>query len=146
MTEPFVAITPKGASADGLPFIQYTARHLMGRQIAAHMARSGQRLATRFELDSYNAILAMVASGAGWTILTPLALHHAARFRAAVSVHPLPGEPFGRSLSLSARAGVLRDIPAQIAARLRAQVQAQVIAPALAEWPWLAPVLRVTGE
>ena len=39
LAEPFVAILPKGGEASGLPFIQYTARHLMGRQIAAHLAR-----------------------------------------------------------------------------------------------------------
>nr|WP_194308407.1 LysR family transcriptional regulator [Gemmobacter straminiformis] len=143
LAEPFVAIRPEAAPREGLPFIQYTSRHLMGRQIAAHLARHGQRLATRFELDSYNAILAMVAAGAGWTILTPLALHHASRFRDAVTVEPLPVEPLNRSLSLSARAGVLRDIPAQVAERLKAQVQDQVVAPALREWPWMAPALRV---
>jgi len=47
----------------------------MGRQIAAHLARHGLKPAHRFELDSYAAILAMVAGGEGWTILTPLALH-----------------------------------------------------------------------
>ena len=47
-------------------------------QIAAHLARQNMGQAARFELDSYNAILAMVAEGEGWTILTPLALHHAA--------------------------------------------------------------------
>lgn len=143
LAEPFVAILPKGAPGKGLPFIQYTARHLMGRQIAAHLARAGQKFSARFELDSYNAILAMVAGGAGWTILTPLALHHAARFHNAVTVEPLPFEPLNRSLSLSARAGVLRDIPAQVAGRLKAQVQEQVVEPALREWPWMAPALRV---
>lgn len=143
LAEPFVAIQPNGADRAGLPFIQYTTRHLMGRQIAAHLARNGQVMATRFELDSYNAILAMVASGAGWTILTPLALHHAARFRAAVAVHPLPFDPLNRTLSLSARAGVLKDIPAQVAQTLKTRLSDQVIAPALREWPWLAPHLRL---
>jgi DNA-binding transcriptional LysR family regulator len=34
LAEPFVAITPKGHEIGDLPLIQYTARHLMGRQIA----------------------------------------------------------------------------------------------------------------
>lgn len=61
-------------------------------------------------------ILAMVAEGEGWTILTPLALHHAARFQAAVEVLPLPMDPISRTLSLSARgggvAGYAADCPA----------------------------------
>ena len=143
LTEPFVAVTPRGKGHEGLPLIQYTARHLMGRQIAAHLARLNIRLAHRYELDSYRAILAMVAAGEGWTILTPLALHHAASLRAAVEVAPLPFAPLERTLSLSARAGVLRDMPGQIAGRLRLLMAAQVVQPALTEWPWLNGVLRV---
>ena len=143
MAEPFLAVTPKGRIAGDLALIQYTARHLMGRQIAGHLQRLNLRLAHRFELDSYHAILAMVAGGEGWTILTPLALHHAARFRDFVEVSPLPFDPLERTLSLSARAGVLHDMPAQIANRLRGLVATQVVAPALADWPWLSGMLRV---
>lgn len=143
LTEPFLAVTPKGGSHSNLPLIQYTARHLMGRQIAGHLAQQNLRLAHRFELDSYHAILAMVAAGQGWTILTPLALHHAARFRDGVDVAPLPFAPLQRTLSLSARAGVLRDMPGQVANRLRDLIGARVVAPAQAEWSWLGESLRV---
>lgn len=143
LAEPFLAITPKGRRADDLPLIQYTARHVMGRQIAGHLARQNLRLAHRFELDSYHAILAMVAGGQGWTILTPLALHHAARFRGQIDVAALPFAPLSRTLSLSAREGVLREMPRQIAGRLRGLIEAQIVAPAQAEWPWLGESLRV---
>lgn len=143
MSEPFVAVTPPAARVEDLPLILYTARHLMGRQIAAHLGRHGVKPAHRFELDSYAAILAMVAGGEGWTILTPLALHQARAFRPRVEVRPLPFAPLHRTLSLSARAGILKDIPAQIAARLKPLIAEDVIAPALADCPWLAPALRV---
>ena len=143
MSEPFVAVCPPGGRIEDLPLIQYTARHLMGRQIAAHLARLGLKPAHRFELDSYAAILAMVAGGEGWTILTPLALHQARAFRTQVEVRPLPFPALERTLSLSARAGILQDVPAQIAARLKPLVTEVVIAPALAACPWMAPALRV---
>lgn len=143
MTEPFVAVTPPGARIEDLPLVLYTARHLMGRQIASHLARQGLKPAHRFELDSYAAILAMVAGGEGWSILTPLALHQARTFRPKVEVRPLPLAPLSRTLSLSARAGILREVPALIAARLRPLITQKVIAPALADCPWLAPALRV---
>jgi DNA-binding transcriptional LysR family regulator len=143
LSEPFVAVTPPGGQIDDLPLIQYTARQLMGRQIAAHLARHGLKPAHRFELDSYAAILAMVAGGEGWTILTPLALHQARAFRASVEVRPLPFPALSRTLSLSARAGILHGVPAQIAARLKPLIAEVVIAPALAATPWLAPALRV---
>jgi DNA-binding transcriptional LysR family regulator len=143
LSEPFVAVAPPGANIEDLPLILYTARHLMGRQIAAHLARHGLKPAHRFELDSYAAILAMVAGGEGWTILTPLALHQARAFRASVEVRPLPLPALTRTLSLSARAGILHDVPAQIAQRLKPLIAEVVIAPALATTPWLAPALRV---
>ncbi len=143
LAEPFLAVVPKGKRPLDLPLIQYTARHLMGRQIAGHLARQNLRLQHRFELDSYHAILAMVAGGAGWTILTPLALHHVARFRDALDVQQLPFEPLQRTLSLSARAGVLREMPGQIAGRLRDLIAVQVVRPAVAQWPWVAGALRV---
>jgi DNA-binding transcriptional LysR family regulator len=143
MTEPFVAVTPLGTGIEDLPLIQYTARHLMGRQIAAHLFRQGLKPAHRFELDSYAAILAMVAGGEGWTILTPLALHQARAFRPKVEVRPLPFAPLQRTLSLSARAGILRDVPGQIAARLKPLIAQEVILPALGDCPWLTPALRV---
>jgi DNA-binding transcriptional LysR family regulator len=143
LSEPFLAVTPKGHSTADLPLIQYTARHLMGRQIASHLAQQNLRLTHRFELDSYHAILAMVANGQGWTILTPLALHHAARFSTGIDVAPLPFAPLHRTLSLSARAGVLRDMPGQVATRLRGLIQAKVVGPAQADWPWLKGQLQV---
>ena len=143
MSEPFVAVTPPGAQLEDLPLILYTARHLMGRQIAAHLSRLGRKPAHRFELDSYAAILAMVAGGEGWTILTPLALHQARAFRPRVEVCPLPFASLHRTLSLSARSGILRDVPAQIAARLKPLIAEHVITPALADCPWLSPTLRV---
>lgn len=143
MAEPFVAVAPPGQRIEDLPLILYTARHLMGRQIAAHLARHGLKPAHRFELDSYAAILAMVAGGEGWTILTPLALHQARAFRAQVEVRPLPLPALTRTLSLSARAGILHGVPAQIAQRLKPLITEVVITPALKAAPWLAPALRV---
>jgi DNA-binding transcriptional LysR family regulator len=143
LSEPFVAVAPPGAAIDDLPLIQYTARHLMGRQIAAHLARHGLKPAHRFELDSYAAILAMVAGGEGWTILTPLALHQARAFRDKVQVRPLPFPALTRTLSLSARAGILHGIPLQIAQRLKPLIAEIVITPAMKATPWLDPALRV---
>ncbi|MDP2080848.1 MAG: LysR family transcriptional regulator [Pseudotabrizicola sp.] len=141
LTEPFVAVRPK-ATGD-VPLILYSARHLMGRQIAGHLARANQRPQVRFELDSYHAILALVAQGAGWTILTPLALHHAAQFLDALEVQPLPGAPLARSISLSARAGVMGDVPARVAADLRGLIGSRIVTPAVKTWPWLSQDLRL---
>ena len=152
LVEPFVVVAPVGAinpdpdvaaQLQALPLIQYSARHHMGRLISTHLARQNLRLSHRFELDSYSAILAMVAAGTGWTILTPLAVQTAQPLHAKITVMPLPFTPLERRISLSARAGVLRDMPANVAANLRDLLQTRVVTPSLAAMPWLKETLRV---
>ncbi len=154
LEEPFVAAVPRGRIEPGdgldrfraLPLILYTARHHMGRQIRDHLAHQNLRLSHRFELDSYHAIMAMVAEGAGWAILTPLGLRHAARFADRVAMLPLPVPPLSRRITLTARAGVLGEMPARVAARLRGLLAETVVAPEVAQAPWLADRLHLLGD
>lgn len=148
LVEPFIAAVPRGtqdidAAVRDMPFVHYTARHLMGRQIADHLTREGLVLDHRFELDSYHAIMAMVAEGAGWTILTPLGYLRAGRFRDSADVVPLPVAPLSRRIQLTARAGVFQDLPGQVADRLRGLLAEMIVAPACGRMPWLKDDLRV---
>ena len=151
MEEPFVAAVPKGAVGGGdprevlraMPLVQYTSRHRMGRQIAAHLAEEGVALDHRFELDSYHAIMAMVAGGAGWTILTPLGFLRAGRFRDAADVLPLPYGTLTRRISLTARKGALAGMPGRMADRLRPLIDELIVGPAVTRMPWLRGALRV---
>ncbi len=151
LEEPFIIAAPKGAISSTnplpdlqrLPMIQYTTRHHMGRAIAAHLARENFPLAHRFELDSYHAIMAMVASGAGWSILTPLGWMRAQRFHEHVEAHELPFAPLSRRITLTARRGQLGDTPAQVADHLRPLLRTTIEEPALAQLPWLAGKLFV---
>jgi DNA-binding transcriptional LysR family regulator len=147
LRERFVAVAPRGAiRADGdilrqlkrLPLIQYTQRHYMGRLISAHLAREGLNLPYRFELDSYHSILALVGQGTGWSILTPLALMRARRFADQIDVMDLPLAPLTRTIAVTARKGILQDMPATLAARLKPVLQQSILAPALAAHPFLA--------
>jgi len=146
LTERFVVAAPRGALDPGgdllaqlraMPMVQYSSRHHMGREIASHLARQDLRLATRFELDSYHAVLALVAGGTGWTILNPLGLLRARRFREGLDVFDLPFAPLGRTLALIARRGILREMPAQVALDLKRLLLAHVITPGEEEFPGL---------
>ena len=152
LEEPFLAAAPNGVIPDGtdtlealrkMPLILYTERHHMGRLIAAHLARQNLELDHRFELDSYHAIMALVAAGAGWTILTPMGFMHAHQFRDDACALPLPIAPLKRTVSLTARSGVLQRIPADMAVRLRSLVSKLVVGPCVKRMPWLAERLKV---
>lgn len=152
LAEPFAVAVPRGRVDGGAPlmpqlggldYIRYSTRQIMGQQIEAHLARQGVAMPHRFELDSYHAILALVAGGQGWTITTPLGYMHARRFHDRIDLLPLPFAPLSRSISLVARRGTLGDMPAGIAARCRRLLADEVVAGAVARVPWLAPSLRV---
>ncbi|MBT9383120.1 LysR family transcriptional regulator [Pseudooceanicola sp. CBS1P-1] len=148
LSETFIVAAPRGAIRPGphcldalkrMPLVQYTTRHYMGRLIATHLAQQNLRLNHRFELDSYHAILELVRAGTGWTILPPLALIRTHRLAGALDLLPLPFAPLERRIVLTARAGILQDAPAGIAAELRA-----LLIPLLRDAPDLPPLLRDT--
>ena len=149
----FIVAVPKGAvDPDGdvlgqlgaLPLVQYTSRHWMGRLISDHLARQNLKLAHQFELDSYHAILALVGQGAGWTILTSLALMRARRFADQLDVMALPFAPLSRRISLIARRGILQEMPERVAHELKPIVAEAVIAPAVKEYGFISDVLKLT--
>lgn len=151
LEEPFVVAVPRGAITEGdvarqlrrIQLIQYTTRHHMGRMIAGHLARQNLRITYRFELDSYHAIMAMVAAGSGWTILTPLGCMHAQRFADAVDLLPLPFAPLSRMISLTARRDILGDMPQTIAGRLKPLLDERIVQPAVQRYPWLRDKMRL---
>ena len=146
LTDPFVLVLPAARAGHGtdlrglrdLPFIHYTARHVMGRLIEAWLARQSLRLPQRFELDSYHAILAMVAAGAGWSIVTPLGYAAAQRFQARVALAPLPGPPMARRICLFARAGQMGGLAGDVAGRAASLIAEEITAPLTARMPFLA--------
>lgn len=141
LVDPFVAVVSKG-QADAwrdLPLIQYTRRHAMGRMLAEHLSAHGMPLTGRFELDSYRAILAMVAGGTGWTVLSALGVLNAGRYAEDIEVIELPVAPLFRRISLIARADGVPDMAGEIAGELRPLLEQHAVRPFVEKIPWIAP-------
>ncbi|MEM9434782.1 MAG: LysR family transcriptional regulator [Pseudomonadota bacterium] len=152
--DPYVVVTPRRMVRSDRPvldqlrlqpLIQYTSRHFMGRQIAAHLGRHNMTVSTRFELDSYHAIMAMVARGEGWSILTPLGVMRAKRFMDRVDLMELPFAPLSRQISLVARKDSLQDIPERLAAILRPLLVSEITEVSKAHMPWVSGQLKVAS-
>jgi DNA-binding transcriptional LysR family regulator len=155
LDDPFMIAAPPGvidrkgdvlAQLMDLQFIRYSSMQMMGRQIEAHINTLGLTIPRRFELDSYHAIMAMVAGGAGWTITTPLGFTRAQRFRTDVDVMPLPFAPLARRIALFARKGAMDRMPRDIAERLRPLLRDMVVRPCVADMPWLSETLKVLSN
>lgn len=152
MSEPFLVAAPRGAiDQEGdvleqllsMPFIRYSSRAMMGRQIEAHLARQRVTLPNRFEFNNYHAILNIVSGGDGWTITTPLGYLRAKRFNADVELMPLPFKALSRSISLIARKDAMNRIPSDIVTELRPLVDEMLIKPCVTEIPWLEGSFRM---
>ena len=146
VVEPFVVAVPRGTvDPNGdilsqllkLPFIRYSSRQMMGRQIEAHLSRQRINLPNKFEFDSYHAILCMVSAGSGWTITTSLGYMRARRFHDDVDILPLPFKELSRSISLIARKGVLDTVPFDIAQQIRPLVSSMLLDPCVEKFPWM---------
>ena len=146
LNEPFVLLAPKGAvhtakpaleQLQDLPFIRFPRDQVVGRMIEARLTAERLALPQKFEIDSYQSIMAMVAQGTGWAIAPPMCFLRAQRFQPQVDMHPLPF-PIARRISLFARKDTLDRMPKDIATRLGTLIEDMLIKPTTANHPWLA--------
>lgn len=87
-----------------VPLIRYNARSHTGFQVERHLRRLGLTTERWVEVDSSDALLAMVAVAIGWAISTPLCILQASSHLPGIMPLSLPAPSFNRTLSL-----VLRD-------------------------------------
>lgn len=142
--DPYILAVPRGTRVDdgldalsGLSFLRRDMDQVMGQQIEAYLGRAGLNPPQRFEIDSNQSISALVASGNGWTITTPLSMLRAGRFAGGIDVHPLPGDPIARNIVLYASGDWTGPIPDQIATLARELIETHFIEPGLERMAWL---------
>ncbi|AHM03014.1 transcriptional regulator, LysR family [Roseibacterium elongatum DSM 19469] len=152
LTDPYIVAVPQGTDMTGgltglshLVFLRRDLTQVMGRQIETYLTRVQLDLPQRFEMDSNQSISALVASGTGWTITTPLSLLRAGRFAGGIDAHPLPDADIARDIVLLAGADWSGAIPAQIASLARELIEAHFVADAHARMPWLGHRFAVLG-
>ncbi len=143
--DPYILAVPRGTKLKGgleglshLPLLRRDMDQLMGQQIEAYLTAMNLSPPDRFEMDSNQSISALVASGTGWTITTPLSLLRAGRFAGDIDAHPLPGEPMERRIVLYATDDWTGPIPEQIATLAGELIETNFLVPGLESMPWLA--------
>jgi DNA-binding transcriptional LysR family regulator len=150
--DPYILAVPRGtpvtegiASLSHLAFLRRDPDQVMGQQIEGYLGRAGLCMPKRFEIDSNQSISALVASGSGWTITTPLSLMRAGRFADSIDAHPLPGEDMARSIVLYAARDWTGTIPEQIASLARELIGTHFIEPGHERMPWLGDGYVILG-
>lgn len=116
LTESYILVVPHsiifkdrnvdiGALSQALPFIRWNAPSYIGADIELQLRRMRLTVPRRFEFASVGTILGMVASGLGWSIVTPLSIFEMSSMLSKIAIVPFPGPSFTRSLYLIARQG-----------------------------------------
>lgn len=144
--DPFVLALPAHISAEpeeflsgnsDLPFLRYVKTQQISQQIDAQLRRLKIELPGRFEVESNQTMMAMVASGAGWALTTPTCYFRARRFHDQVTLHPLPIKSFARYISLLATPECPENVTKMINITMRDLVEKRLLNPAHDAMPWL---------
>ncbi len=153
--DPFVLVTPAShglspedylAGMSAVPFIRYSRTQIIGRQIEAQLRRLRISFPNRFELESNQSIIGMVADGSGWAITTPVSYLRAKRFHAHTVLHRFPGKSFARYLSLFTTDEYAQSVTQLIASTLRRLIQLRTIEPAVEQMTWLSDSFYLEPE
>lgn len=123
--EPYVLVVPRDLAPDfsGLDLgealgrhrlVRHSERSFVGSQVERHLNRLGLRPPKAFEFDTSDSLIAMVATGMGVAITTPLCILQGIAHAGQVSVLPLPGPGFFRDLLLVTRKGDLSALAPRI--------------------------------
>lgn len=146
LRDPFVVVLPSSlersvsdlvGGRSKLPFLQFSSDLIIAGQIEAQLRRLGVALPHKFECGSNQTLMAMVASGAGWTITTPLLFSRAKRFQPNLRMHPFPGKRFSRTLSLVTTPDCSRSVLDLVNRKIREALERQVIRPLVERTRWL---------
>ena len=125
------------------PLVRFNHGSHIGVQIERYLTQLGVVPPNRLEIDTADSLVAMVAAGIGWALITPLCLLQARAATQAVVPLPLPGPPFTRELTLVSREGEYGDLPQRIA-RDAAEIVRTTCQPQLRELgPWLVDAVTL---
>jgi DNA-binding transcriptional LysR family regulator len=155
LRDPFVIVYPAGwlttahellNGKTDLPFLRFNPTHQIGKQVEAHLARNRISLVEKYNFDTVQSIMAVVANGRGWGIITPLGYARAERFAPQVRLQPLPFSSFSRRISLVARNDFDRPTATAIAGLVRGTIPSVVVDPVTSAHPWLAESFGVLDD
>ena len=94
------------------------------------------------EFDTSDSLVALVATGVGVAITTPLCLLQGAAFVDGVEVMPLPGPGFSRQLTFVTRREEFMTLGPRVAELARNIIRARALPRFVKLAPWLEPKME----
>ncbi len=152
--ESYLIITPRGveetrdlrALAARLPFLRYSARTQTGQRIETHLRRMRLDPPRGAMFESAGDLIGAVASGYGWSIVTPSQMSDSLQAGAAVDAHALPPPGLRRAIGLVWRAGEMGDVMRALTQVCRATLEREVAPNLRAALPAFAAQFEVLPD
>jgi DNA-binding transcriptional LysR family regulator len=160
LTEPFLVVAPHSYTGDlqalkklseSLDLIRFGRDPFMISRFDTSLRAWGVEQTHRYHMDTHAAVLQMVVSGAGWTILPPLAVFRAIARGDKLRMAPYPEHSMRRVIQLISRTGegsvLMADLHADATEALRTDFLSVVtkMIPGVAEMITLHDAIPVTG-
>ncbi len=126
LTEQFLLVVPRGFAgpiddltelSKTIPLVRFSRDSAVGMRTDQHLSRLRLELPRALEGDRSSIVMAPVAAGLGFAILTPTLLLDGLAEGMEIDVHKLPIPGFTREIILVARQRELGDLPEVFAAR-----------------------------
>jgi len=154
LREPLILAVPRGintniddlgALARERDIVRLSSRTMLGREVDRLLRRLRIETTGRAEFDDSETVLAMVASGMGWSILTPLCVLRGQAFWRSVTFAPMPSMIASREIHVLARERELGDIPRQVAHTAKAAIARRMSEKIAPDYPWIMDALTLPG-
>lgn len=152
--EKFIVVAPRGdvPFQDGAGFRKFVASNPMIRSGAA--TRLAQRVDQQFRrmkldvphvfsCDTIESIMTLVASGIGWSVLTPVGVRKCINLVPAIQVLPFPIAGFSRHIYLVVRRGEIDPFAAHLATLCRKFIGKHYLPSLAAVAPWMNEAITV---
>lgn len=157
LTEKFVLLMPdsgrwsagNGTQSDlarTLPFIRYSSRSTTGAIVERYLRVARVPTGRRIEVDNADMMCALVASGVGWAITTPLHILQGRSRMAGVAVRKLPSPAPERQVTMVTRQGEWEQTAARLVAEARRLLAEKYLPELLAAQPELASEISVARQ
>lgn len=127
-----------------LPFIRYSQRSMIGSQIDRFITHTGIHAPRRFEFDSTDSLLSLVAGGIGWALTSPLCLMQSQHQALAVNISILPSSALcKRTFYIVCQRGTHEVLSQQLMAVTRQVLNYKTLPLIKKYWPALESALVV---
>jgi DNA-binding transcriptional LysR family regulator len=136
LTEPFLIVAPESYPADpqalkplseALDLIRFGRDPFMNSRFDQTLRAWGISPTRRYHMDTHAAVLEMVASGIGWTILPPLAVHRAIARGERFRIAAYPDRSMKRVMMIIAREGEGSHVVQRIHAAATGAIESKVL-------------------